>query len=600
MDSFLCLLLTTCTAEASFFDIFPVVDPAQHAVYDAESVQIVGTARVEGLQDSLSSRRWRPVQLSEDGKEPRALMSVGIGDFRNTSSGPYRELAIAFPACENEDVVLDCGSFMHCQDKLPACAHTFMLRSYASNEAAVLSARSAGISAQLSTRFEFSLEKAGRGHILAFSVMGSEDDELLLGKVEVIRAAEASRVLHFLFTLAIVASAERTHGSASLAVWRRQNSVAPPPAACCWSPGVRLAFARSCAASLLERAAATALSTNDAACLRLEEMETSMGDEDLQKALSCLSQAEGAVRDLLVSADVTGRLGVGLQRSAAVARRLEEEKRMLQAEAKDVRWKFSAAFAGRLAVKAKATRQDFSQRVPDAELQPILSSWSGAASYRISESDWLGVFEAMHLPSLQVVRLPSWGGTAVAPPVKCALFALAESAFAPRQQGDPILTAGASAGRHSLAAQQHPVMEGCPDAPTQLPFRDKAPARGQSDFMDMVREFNEGVADEPVYSCSVCRKAVVQSARCDESQTSSGKGHGVPKTQPVPRTSRVGAESAPNRHCAITSHVQAVWDALESPRSETPDLLQQHLHKEMNAAWHSSKYWVVWTTTNMG
>ena len=118
-----------------------------------------------------------------------------------------------------------------------------MFRSYASNEAwqpgvqtpvplqrlkrmkaAVLSARSAGISAQLSTRslhcpavgcselfaphrrFEFSLEKAGRGHILAFSVMGcaalslsdvdhvsslakllrSEDDELLLGKVEVI------------------------------------------------------------------------------------------------------------------------------------------------------------------------------------------------------------------------------------------------------------------------------------------------------------------------------------------------------------------------------------------------------------------------------
>ena len=53
-----------------------------------------------------------------------------------------------------EDVVLDCGSFMHCQDKLPACAHTslpprpylrnssalecsscrFMFRSYASNE----------------------------------------------------------------------------------------------------------------------------------------------------------------------------------------------------------------------------------------------------------------------------------------------------------------------------------------------------------------------------------------------------------------------------------------------------------------------------------
>ena len=31
---------------------------------------------------------------------------------------------------------------------------------------------------------------------------------------------------------------------------------------------------------------------------------------------------------------------------------------------------------------------------------------------------------------------------------------------------------------------------------------------------------------------------VVQSARCDESQTSSSQGHGVPKTQPVPRTSQ--------------------------------------------------------------
>ena len=38
----------------------------------------------------------------------------------------------------------------------------------------------------------------------------------------------------------------------------------------------------------------------------------------------------------------------------------------------------------------------------------------------------------------------------------------------------------------------------------QFPFWDKAPARGQSDFMDMVREFNEGLTGEPVYSCSVC------------------------------------------------------------------------------------------------
>eukprot|EP00439_Symbiodinium_sp_Y106_P085246 s1099_g27.t4 len=330
MDSFLCLLLTTCAAEASFFDIFPVVDPAQHAVYDAESVQIVGTARVEGLQASLSSRRWRPVQLSEDGKEPRALMSVGIGDFRNTSSGPYRELAIAFPACENEDVVLDCGSFMHCQDKLPACAHTFMFRSYASNEAAVLSARSAGISAQLSTRFEFSLERAGRGHILAFSVMGSEDDELLLGKVEVI-----SRLLKPMFSLPKPFDATATLPEQCAMAVHEDTwlCIAGCLAAAelCSTAAASVLLARSCAASLLERAAATALSTNDAACLRLEEMETSMGEEDLQKALSCLSQAEGAIRDLLVSADVTGRLGVGLQRSAAVARRLEETLAELRA-----------------------------------------------------------------------------------------------------------------------------------------------------------------------------------------------------------------------------------------------------------------------------
>ncbi|CAE7679013.1 unnamed protein product, partial [Symbiodinium necroappetens] len=96
---------------------------------------------------------------------------------------------------------------------------------------------------------------------------------------------------------------------------------------------------------------------------------------------------------------------------------------------------------------------------------------------------------AMHLPSLQVVRLPSWGGMTHA---TSAASAIQSSPPAPRQ--------ASSSGRTTPLVQ----------APVE-----SAPARGQSDFMDMVREFNEG--------------------------------HAVPKTRPV---------------------------------SETPDLLQQHLHKE--------------------
>ncbi|CAE7942075.1 unnamed protein product [Symbiodinium sp. KB8] len=516
MDSFLCLLLTTFTAEASFFDIFPVVDPAQHAVYDAESLQIVGTARVDGLQASLSSRRWRPVQLSEDGKEPRALMSVGIGDFRNTSSGPYRELAIAFPACENEDIVLDCGSFMHCQDKLPACAHTFMFRSYASNEAAVLSVRSAGISAQLSTRFDFSLEKGGRGHILAFSVMGSEDDELMLGKDGL---SPFSPIKHFDASAPLPEEcAMAVHEDTWLCI-----AGCLAAAELCSTAAGSVLLARSCAASLLERAAATALSTNDAACLRLEEMETSMGEEDLQKALSCLSQAQRAVRDLLVSADATGRLGLGLQRSAAVAGRLEETLAELRAlrrrEELALQWMSfmeqppGHGSEGDTTGMADPRRGDQGYRLQlfvaegndGRGARHICSFPSGlqAAPARIvGEMNGGDFFRdvgfqpegAMHLPSLQVVRLPSWGGMTHA---TSAASAIQSSPPAPRQ---------ASASGRTTPLVQAPVESAQPS---------KAPARGQSDFMDMVREFNEG--------------------------------HAVPKTRPV---------------------------------SEMPDLLQQHLHKE--------------------
>ncbi|CAE7651037.1 STE20 [Symbiodinium sp. CCMP2456] len=307
------------------------------------------------LEKMAAGAAVRGEQRPADGKEPRALMSVGIGDFRNTSSGPYRELAIAFPACENEDIVLDCGSFMHCQDKLPACAHTFMFRSYASNEAAVLSARSAGISAQLSTRFEFSREKAGRGHILAFSVMGSEDDELLQGKVEVINS----------------------HGGEG-----DTTGMADPR----------------------------------------------RGDQGYRLQLFVAEGNDGRGARHICS------FPSGLQ--AAPAR--------------------------------------------------IVGDMNGGDFFRDVGFQPEG---AMHLPSLQVVRLPSWGGMTHA-------------------------TSAASAIQSSQPAQRQASASGRTTPLVQAPV-ESAPARGQSDFMDMVREFNEG--------------------------------HAVPKTQPV---------------------------------SETPDLLQQHLHKE--------------------
>ncbi|CAE7748178.1 unnamed protein product, partial [Symbiodinium pilosum] len=108
---------------------------------------------------------------------------------------------------------------------------------------------------------------------------------------------------------------------------------------------------------------------------------------------------------------------------------------------------------------------------------------------------------ALHLPILQVVRLPSWGGStsraATAPlssqPVQQASGSGRQSKLTPAQARQPNLP---------LASQR----------------------RGQSDFMDMVREFNEGSS--------------------------------------IPQP---------------------------SPGSETPDLLQRHLHKETPAIDPSSE-----------
>jgi len=189
-----CLLVAPSAAEGDFFRTFPVVDEAQHAVFDAESVQILGTASAGALEKHLPAG-WKLLRLGLDAKETKeiqtqALMSVGVGDFRNTSCGPYRELAIAVPACEGEEIYLDCGSFMRCQEKLPHCSHMFMLRSFASTEAAVRSAHAAGIAAEFSSRFDFSVNTSGKSSCLAFAV-GSANNELLMGEVEVVKNEES-------------------------------------------------------------------------------------------------------------------------------------------------------------------------------------------------------------------------------------------------------------------------------------------------------------------------------------------------------------------------------------------------------------------------
>ncbi|CAE8629523.1 unnamed protein product, partial [Polarella glacialis] len=94
------------------------VDDAQHTVFEAESVQLVGTADADALEAALRASgdgRWRPLRIRGAEQPPdsldqvasqpgmRALMSIGIGDFRNTSVGRYQEMVLAFPACESAE-----------------------------------------------------------------------------------------------------------------------------------------------------------------------------------------------------------------------------------------------------------------------------------------------------------------------------------------------------------------------------------------------------------------------------------------------------------------------------------------------------------------
>eukprot|EP00913_Durusdinium_trenchii_P029650 g27791.t2 len=110
---------------------------------------------------------WKVLRLKE--APTQALISVGVGDFRNSSLGPYRELAIAVDDTSVSDQVqeihLDCNSFLRCQEKLPACSHTFMLQSFTSSEAALQTARAAGITAAKSSRPTSAEELTGQVEI---------------------------------------------------------------------------------------------------------------------------------------------------------------------------------------------------------------------------------------------------------------------------------------------------------------------------------------------------------------------------------------------------------------------------------------------------
>ncbi|CAE7441715.1 unnamed protein product [Symbiodinium natans] len=194
---------------------------------------------------------------------------------------------------------------MHCQDKLPACAHTFMFRSYASNEVAVQNARSAGISASLSTRFDFSLEKAGRGHTLAFSVMGSENEELLLGQVEVVNGRVLGET--WLCVVGCLATGEL-----------------------CRTAAGSMLQARACAASLLERAAFSSEICTES-YFPYERFALSLLCKATERALTANRAARLRIEELETSMDAGGRLGLGLQRSAAAAQSIEETLAELRA-----------------------------------------------------------------------------------------------------------------------------------------------------------------------------------------------------------------------------------------------------------------------------
>merc|ERR1719453_3032805 len=78
------------------FEAFPFVDDRQLAVYEAEILQFVGSASVTAIQSALDNARdssFQPLivvpRSLEGSSSPqpgkRALLSIGIADFRNTS-----------------------------------------------------------------------------------------------------------------------------------------------------------------------------------------------------------------------------------------------------------------------------------------------------------------------------------------------------------------------------------------------------------------------------------------------------------------------------------------------------------------------------------
>merc|ERR1711862_431836 len=115
-------------------------------------------------------------------KSERAMLSIGVGDFRNTSAGAYRELVIAFPSCDRlEAPELECASFATCQSQLPDCSRTYMFRSFVSREAALWIERSFGVDAQLAAIFDFNYESDGT---IRFEVLGPGGSEIFQGAVK--------------------------------------------------------------------------------------------------------------------------------------------------------------------------------------------------------------------------------------------------------------------------------------------------------------------------------------------------------------------------------------------------------------------------------
>lgn len=165
-----------------------------HAVFEAESIQLVGTVDANALQRKLldsSDVSWKPLNIA--GSEPdsvRALFSVGIGNFRNTTAGPYKEMAVAFPACladgEPEPLKLRCRSFIDCQDQHPDCTHTYMFWSVANDESASIHLRNGGVDVKIASAFEYFVQPASteKPGFVKFAVHDPSGEELIAGGVE--------------------------------------------------------------------------------------------------------------------------------------------------------------------------------------------------------------------------------------------------------------------------------------------------------------------------------------------------------------------------------------------------------------------------------